>query len=178
MNKGQSVAVSCCTRCLHHPSLSMHSTQPISICRGLDRMGSVIHTSSNMPLRYLLHHQVLGLLSPMHFVKSRLVRSEIPRQKWHVYHANHIGLNGGLQNEVPSAEEQAAAIKALVTAEPRLGGAGWAGSHLMRCPRGHVYFIGDCGGAVTQSSCAECGATIGGVGYALAAGNAVVPMNF
>ena len=34
-----------------------------------------------------------------------------------------------------------------------------------RCENGHLYGIGDCGGAVMQSKCNECGATIGGTGH-------------
>ena len=44
--------------------------------------------------------------------------------------------------------------------------------HLNMCPNGHVYLIGNCGGATQTSSCAECGATIGGNSYGLEAGNA------
>lgn len=78
------------------------------------------------------------------------------------------------QDEALSEEEQAAVIEALLKAEPRLRGQGWTGSHQMRCPRGHLYFIGDCGGAQEQSACAECGATIGGTHYVLATGNTTV----
>lgn len=35
------------------------------------------------------------------------------------------------------------------------------------CPNGHVYAIGDCGGATQESRCNECGATIGGTSHAL-----------
>jgi len=30
------------------------------------------------------------------------------------------------------------------------------------CPNGHVYVIGECGGAMQEASCPECGAAIGG----------------
>ena len=36
---------------------------------------------------------------------------------------------------------------------------------------GHVYAIGDCGGATHTAQCPECKATIGGTGHAPAAGN-------
>ena len=32
----------------------------------------------------------------------------------------------------------------------------------MKCPKGHIYQIGDCGGATQEGKCPECGATIGG----------------
>ena len=46
---------------------------------------------------------------------------------------------------------------------------------LYSCPRitGHVYAIGDCGGANMVSTCPECGSAIGGTRHALSAGNAV-----
>ena len=43
--------------------------------------------------------------------------------------------------------------------------------HLYRCPNGHVYLIGECGGAMQRGRCAECGAAIGGGGHMLEATN-------
>ncbi|KAG8902316.1 hypothetical protein FRC00_012829 [Tulasnella sp. 408] len=34
--------------------------------------------------------------------------------------------------------------------------------HFYQCPNGHVYVITECGGAMVQSRCPECGCTIGG----------------
>jgi hypothetical protein len=49
---------------------------------------------------------------------------------------------------------------------------GWyRNGHRMRCPNGHEYFIGDCGGADQVSNCADCGALIGGTGHRLIEGN-------
>jgi len=45
--------------------------------------------------------------------------------------------------------------------------------HWYKCPNGHVYAIGDCGGATVESKCPECGATIGGGNHALRRDNAV-----
>ncbi|KAE8233423.1 hypothetical protein CF326_g1536 [Tilletia indica] len=45
------------------------------------------------------------------------------------------------------------------------------GGHFYRCPNGHAFTIGDCGGAMELSRCPECGATIGGTGHNLAADN-------
>ncbi|KAL1670096.1 hypothetical protein GGF50DRAFT_122799 [Schizophyllum commune] len=44
--------------------------------------------------------------------------------------------------------------------------------HWYNCPNGHTFVIDDCGGANQVSRCPECGATIGGTGHALTAGNA------
>jgi hypothetical protein len=43
--------------------------------------------------------------------------------------------------------------------------------HLNRCPNGHLYIIGECGGAMQRGRCAECGAAIGGEGHRLESTN-------
>ena len=40
-----------------------------------------------------------------------------------------------------------------------------------KCPKGHIYAIGDCGGATEVGKCPECGSRIGGTGHQLTAGN-------
>ena len=44
--------------------------------------------------------------------------------------------------------------------------------HRYTCPNGHIYTIGDCGGAMVEATCHECGAKIGGTNHTSAAGNA------
>ena len=43
--------------------------------------------------------------------------------------------------------------------------------HWYKCPNGHTYAIGECGGAMERSSCNECGAVIGGANHRLEEGN-------
>lgn len=45
--------------------------------------------------------------------------------------------------------------------------------HWYKCKNGHVYAIGECGGAMEKSTCPECKADIGGTNHALIQGNAV-----
>ncbi|XP_066519944.1 NFX1-type zinc finger-containing protein 1 [Hoplias malabaricus] len=45
--------------------------------------------------------------------------------------------------------------------------------HWYKCPNGHVYVIGDCGGAMESRKCPDCTATIGGASHTLAGGNSV-----
>ncbi len=45
--------------------------------------------------------------------------------------------------------------------------------HWYKCPNGHVYAIGDCGGANQGGKCPDCKANIGGQSHRLADGNAV-----
>jgi len=39
--------------------------------------------------------------------------------------------------------------------------------HVYTCPNGHLYVIGECGGAMAEGSCPECGARIGGLHHQL-----------
>ena len=43
--------------------------------------------------------------------------------------------------------------------------------HWFKCPNGHYYAIGECGGAMEISKCADCGAEIGGTGHRTLASN-------
>lgn len=45
--------------------------------------------------------------------------------------------------------------------------------HWYKCPNGHVYAIGDCGGAMESRRCPDCNATIGGANHNLTDGNEV-----
>ena len=46
-------------------------------------------------------------------------------------------------------------------------GVGSFGGHWYECPNGHIYTIGECGGAMQESCCPECGEQIGGSGHRL-----------
>lgn len=48
--------------------------------------------------------------------------------------------------------------------------------HWFKCPNGHVYAIGDCGGATMESKCSECGAAIGGSQHRLRGDNQFAPV--
>lgn len=45
--------------------------------------------------------------------------------------------------------------------------------HWFKCPNGHVYAIGECGGAMQQGTCNECGARIGGAQHRLLPGQSL-----
>ena len=47
--------------------------------------------------------------------------------------------------------------------------------HWYKCPNGHIYAIGGCGGAMQRGRCPECKASIGGMSHALAADNDHAP---
>ena len=47
--------------------------------------------------------------------------------------------------------------------------------HWFKCPQGHIYAIGECGGAMVRGKCPECGAVIGGANHRLEEGNELAP---
>ena len=69
-------------------------------------------------------------------------------------------------------EEMQDIVQALVSDNAGLAGRGYTGQgHFYKCPNGHPYIIGDCGGATQVSTCPECGACIGGSQHQLTTGN-------
>ena len=52
---------------------------------------------------------------------------------------------------------------------------GLSKGHWYKCPNGHFYCIGECGGAMQRSKCPECGAVIGGQQHTLETGNVHAP---
>ena len=52
---------------------------------------------------------------------------------------------------------------------------GLSKGHWFKCPNGHFYCIGECGGAMEQGKCPECNAAIGGSSHRLTAGNVHAP---
>jgi hypothetical protein len=52
-------------------------------------------------------------------------------------------------------------------------GVGSFGGHWYTCSKGHIYAIGECGGAMQQSKCPECGEIIGGSNHRLVNNNSV-----
>jgi hypothetical protein len=46
-----------------------------------------------------------------------------------------------------------------------------ASDHWYQCPNGHPYFIGECGGAMEESRCMECGELVGGRSHNLLPSN-------
>ena len=62
----------------------------------------------------------------------------------------------------------------IFQAMPEMAGGGYTRQgHWFCCPNGHIYTVGECGGAVVESQCPECGAIIGGGGHLLRNDNAV-----
>lgn len=63
-------------------------------------------------------------------------------------------------------------MSALLKSNAGLAGGGYTGQgHFYKCPNGHPYVIGECGGAEQLGTCNECGARIGGTQHQLTSGN-------
>ena len=50
---------------------------------------------------------------------------------------------------------------------------GLSKGHWFKCANGHIYAIGECGGAMQEAKCPECGVKIGGQNHTLAANNSL-----
>ena len=72
----------------------------------------------------------------------------------------------------PVSDAERRAVFDAMTADVG-SGFGSFGGHWFKCENGHVYAIGECGGAMEQAACPECGAVVGGGSHQLAVGNAV-----
>ena len=88
---------------------------------------------------------------------KKVVKSDLDNMKLVV---EKIRQKLGMQ--ILSKEEKEMVIKAMDL----------SAGHWYKCPNGHVYAIGECGGAMQESRCPECNATIGGTNHSLAQGNA------
>ncbi|KAJ3544380.1 hypothetical protein NM688_g5751 [Phlebia brevispora] len=67
----------------------------------------------------------------------------------------------------PSGQELENVIAGLMKADLTLSHTG----HFYKCPNGHIYVIGECGGAVEQAVCPECHAPVGGRSHTLLSSN-------
>jgi hypothetical protein len=65
-------------------------------------------------------------------------------------------------------------IRSVMSAMSQIQGYNYGGSasdHWYECPNGHPYFIGECGQAMQESRCPECGAPVGGGSHRLRGDN-------
>lgn len=74
--------------------------------------------------------------------------------------------------------ETAVNISGVVTKQERdliVKAIGLASGRWFKCPNGHFYCIGECGGAMQESKCVECGERIGGTHHRLLDSNQHAP---
>jgi hypothetical protein len=68
-------------------------------------------------------------------------------------------------------DEEMRAVFAAMTIEDGYNFGTSASDHWFECPNGHPYFIGNCGGAMQEGVCNECGARVGGSSHVLLGSN-------
>lgn len=97
--------------------------------------------------------------------------------------ANAAVFNHALFNEADTTDklnklQQAVKVSGVVTQQERdliVKAIGVKAGAWYKCPNGHLYCIGDCGGAMEEGRCPECAAKIGGRSHRLLANNAHAP---
>jgi hypothetical protein len=102
--------------------------------------------------------RIFGLLSKLESrVSKRIVPfSDVENEVEQIF----TSLSQELKTEL-TREEKAMIHKAM----------GFSQGHWFNCPNGHPYCITECGGAMQESKCPECGAEIGGSSHALLSTN-------
>ncbi|KAF6248732.1 hypothetical protein COO60DRAFT_1033170 [Scenedesmus sp. NREL 46B-D3] len=71
-----------------------------------------------------------------------------------------------------AAAEMAEVVQAMHRAEFGYGDVdSFMRGHMYQCRNGHLYVIGECGGAMQRSRCPECGAAVGGESHQLESSN-------
>lgn len=106
---------------------------------------------------------------------SRVVRHELTS----VREGGHLGVAAKklLEGDIPQLVEavEKGEFYQVVTEREKseiVTAMGMGRGHWYRCPNGHVYTIGECGGAMQVSTCPECGEAIGGQSHELVSRNA------
>ena len=99
-------------------------------------------------------------------IKAQVVES----MDWVIEKMN--GIDEELTNEAVGLKRDVSegSIKEVVQAMNAVNGYDYGGSwnsHWYQCPNGHPYFIGECGQAMQESRCIECGEPVGGSGHSL-----------
>ncbi len=75
-----------------------------------------------------------------------------------------------MKHQVKNEDNIIEVVKAMSAVSGYNYGGSWS-SHWYECPNGHPYFIGECGVAMQEANCIECGARVGGIGHQLVGTN-------
>ena len=115
---------------------------------------------------------------------SKIQSKNCPERNMIICNIKHVYLSGWKRGKI--TEEKAEGIYEFIKSisekyevdglskEERLKiveAVGLTKGHWFKCPKGHFYCIGECGGAMEASKCPECGSVIGGQNHSLAEGN-------
>ncbi|KAJ9573472.1 hypothetical protein L9F63_009132 [Diploptera punctata] len=121
----------------------------------LESMENFQHIKNNNPTVEKTHKQVSELIySPLRFSQHKQV-SELLKK---LAHSSKSAL------EI-FEKERKQIVQAL----------GLKSGHWFKCPKGHIYLITECGGAMQTGRCNECGSQIGGTNHRLLSDNSFAP---
>ena len=113
-----------------------------------------------------------------------------PRDKADLYAlAEHVYCSGagGITKHSDDTTQQVTQLIARFNKQYKVGGLteaerteivkaiGLSKGHWFKCPNGHFYCIGDCGGAMVEAKCPDCDAKIGGTRHTLLDTNRLAP---
>ena len=123
------------------------------------RSGVAVVENASLPSTLLLLEERNMLLDWIIDCTARQVSDELKEQ------ARQLK-----QHSTPLTAEEKREIHEALVAGSYFGSNG----HWYECPNGHRYFIGECGGAMEQGICNECGEVIGGGSHSLLPTNRAV----
>ncbi|KAG8720714.1 hypothetical protein FRC09_009100 [Ceratobasidium sp. 395] len=140
-------------------------TELVDMCRR--GISYVQNLQTSVPQEYARRWAPGERQNKLNWANTNFVQpSNIILESWQTLKRSAKG--GTWYQEVTNAE-RATILRAMME------GAGhdrlWHTGHFYQCPNGHPYVIGECGGAMQQSTCPECGARIGGSHHQSLAGN-------
>ncbi|RNA18389.1 NFX1-type zinc finger-containing 1 [Brachionus plicatilis] len=127
----------------------------------LDRVANIVELErmTNLALKIPdLPNEALTILSRL---EDLLVKNVIRFDKVRDEVKNFLNELASLLKTELSKEEKSMIVKAI----------GLSPGHWYKCPNGHVYCIGECGGAMEKTKCPDCNAEIGGFNHQIVTGN-------
>lgn len=145
--------------------------QKISQQQQQDISNEIKRTGSIIQLSKIASHQAYLMSKDVPAVKDAAREARNMVMTWRVYDENAT-------MDALKKLQDAVKISGIVTKEERdliVKAIGLKQGHWYKCPNGHFYCIGECGGAMQVSRCIECGVEIGGQSHTLLPTNQHAP---
>ncbi|XP_072949023.1 NFX1-type zinc finger-containing protein 1-like [Epargyreus clarus] len=141
----------------------INNTKKISQQQQQDIGKEIKRMNSLIQLAKIASHPTYKISKNEPKVRAAFEKATAVVTHWTVYDENKgIAAMKLIQEEIKvsgiaTKQERALIVQAI----------GLKAGHWYKCPNGHFYCIGECGGAMEVSKCIECGVAIGGRGHAL-----------
>lgn len=149
----------------------INNTKKISQQQQQDIGKEIKRLNSIIQLAKIVSHPEYNASKELPKVKAAFEQAKAAVIHWTVYDENKgVIAMKSLQEEIKvsgivTKQEIELIVKAI----------GLKSGHWFKCPNGHKYCIGECGGAMEVSKCIECGVAIGGRDHALLSSNRHAP---